>query len=272
MKDLEEEMAVELFEPDGRGIRLTAAGRIFADRARSILASVDTAVEEAKGVAEGRLGTAVIGFEQGATFTGALASLVAAFRRRIPRVGLQLIAMNSTEQQTALHDGAITFAYGTYRPTDDALTSMEMTSDRLGILLALEHRLARGTEIRLRDLVGERVILEPRESFPSLYADLISAARAQDVTLGMMSEVPDLEALLALVAIGDAVTFLARRTAELITAMSPVVWRPVIDLDIKLSDVVTWRAKDADMPVVRALIASAREVRPLLQHDAERGM
>jgi DNA-binding transcriptional LysR family regulator len=272
MKDLEEEMAVELFEPDGRGIRLTAAGRIFADRARSILASVDTAVEEAKGVAEGRLGTAVIGFEQGATFTGALASLVAAFRRRIPRVGLQLIAMNSTEQQTALHDGAITFAYGTYRPTDDALTSMEMTSDRLGILLALEHRLARGTEIRLRDLVGERVILEPRESFPSLYADLISAARAQDVTLGMMSEVPDLEAVLALVAIGDAVTFLARRTAELITAMSPVVWRPVIDLDIKLSDVVTWRAKDADMPVVRALIASAREVRPLLQQDAERGM
>jgi DNA-binding transcriptional LysR family regulator len=149
---------------------------------------------------------------------------------------------------------------------------MEMTSDRLGILLALEHRLARGTEIRLRDLVGERVILEPRESFPSLYADLISAARAQDVTLGMMSEVPDLETVLALVAIGDAVTFLARRTAELITAMSPVVWRPVIDLDIKLSDVVTWRAKDADMPVVRALIASAREVRPLLQQDAERGM
>jgi len=29
------------------------------------------------------------------------------------------------------------------------------------------------------------------------------------------------------------------------------------------------RAKDADMPVVRALIESAREVRPLLQHDAD---
>jgi DNA-binding transcriptional LysR family regulator len=271
MKDLEEEMAVELFEPDGRGIRLTAAGKIFADRARGILAGVDAAVEEAKSVAEGRLGTALIGFEQGATFTGALASLLAAFRRRTPRVGLQLIAMNSTEQQAALHDGAITFAYGTYRPTDDALTSMEMISDRLGILLALDHRLAQQAEIRLPDLVGERVILEPRESFPGLYADLISAARAKGVTLGVMSEVPDLEALLALVAIGDAVTFIARRTAELITAMSPVVWRPVIDLDITLSDVVTWRAQDADMPVVQALIDSAREVRLLLRQNAERG-
>lgn len=269
MKDLEEEMAVELFEPDGRGIRLTAAGRTFADRARSILASVDTAVEEAKGIAEGRLGTAIIGFEQGATFTGALASLVAAFRRRTPHVGLQLVAMNSTEQQTALREGTITFAYGTGRPTDDSLTCMEMTDDRLGMLLALDHRLARRPKIRLQDLVGERVILEPREFYPSLHADIISAARAQGVTLRVTSEVPDLEALLALVAIGDAVTFLARRTAGLITPMSPVVWRPVVDLDIKLSDVVTWRVKDTDTPVVQGLIASAREVQPLLQHDAD---
>jgi len=267
MKDLEEEMTVELFEPDGRGIKLTAAGKFFAERARSILASVDSAVEEAKGVAEGRLGTVAIGFEPGATFTGALAALVAAFRRRVPRVGLQLVAMNSPEQWTALHDGAITFAYGAYGPADDALTCMEMTSDRLGLLLALDHRLAHRTKIRLRDLVAERVILEPREFYPSLHADIISAARAQDVKLGVMSEVPDLEAVLALVAIGDAVTFLARKTAELITPMSPVVWRPVVDLDITLSDVVTWRVKDADRPVVRALIESAQEVRPLLRHE-----
>jgi len=39
----------------------------------------------------------------------------------------------------------------------------------------------------------------------------------------------------------------------------------------KLSDVVTWRAKDADTPVVPALIESAREVRPLLHQDAEHG-
>ncbi|MEU8206782.1 LysR family transcriptional regulator [Streptosporangium sp. NPDC049046] len=271
MKDLEEEMTVELFEPDGRGIKLTAAGKVFAERARGILASVDTAVEEAKGVAEGRLGTVAIGFETGATFTGALASLVAAFRRRAPRVGLQLIAMNSAEQRAALHDGVIAFAYGAHHPVDNALTCMEMTSDRLGTVLALDHRLASRTKIRLQDLMGERVILEPRESHPSLHADIVSAARAQDIAFGVMSEVPDLEALLALVAIGDAVTFLARKTAELVAPMSSVVWRPVADLDIKLSDVVTWRTKDTDMPVVRALIESAQEVRPHLRHDADHG-
>ena len=269
MKDLEAEMGVELFEPDGRGIKLTAAGKVFAESARSILTSVDAAVDQAKGVAEGRLGTVAIGFEPGATFTGALASLMAAFRRRAPRMGLQLIAMSSAEQWAALRDGAIVFAYGTYAPSDDALTGMEMTHDRLGMVLASNHRLARHTKIRLQDLVGERVVLEPRQLHPSLHADIISAARAQDVTLNVISEVPDLEVLLALVAIGDAVTFLARKTAELVTPMSSVVWRPIVDLDIKLCDVVTWRAKDADMPVVRALIESAREVQPLLQHDSD---
>jgi DNA-binding transcriptional LysR family regulator len=270
MKDLEAEMGVELFEPAGRGIKLTGAGKVFAERARSILASVGAAVDEAKGVAEGRLGTVVIGFEPGATFTGALASLMAAFRRRAPRIGLQLIAMSSVEQWAALRDGAIAFAYGTYAPSDPALACMEMTRDRLGILLALDHRLALRTNVRLRDLVGERVIVEPRQLYPSLHADIISAARARDVTLDLMSEAPDLEVLLALVAIGDAVTFLAKKTAELVSPMSPVSWRPVIDLSIELCDVVTWRAKDADKPVVRALIESAREVRPLLQPATDR--
>ncbi|WIX98235.1 LysR substrate-binding domain-containing protein [Amycolatopsis mongoliensis] len=261
MKDLEEEMHVELFEPDGRGIRLTAAGKVFAEKARGVLADVDAAVEEARGIAEGRLGTVVIGFEQGATFTGALASLMAAFRRRAPRIGLQLIAMTSTAQWTALHDGTISFGYGARRPTDDTLTSMEMTTDRLGLLLALDHRLAARPEVRLADLEGERVILESGESQPELHADIVSAVHAQEIALGGLAEAADLEALLALVAIGDAVTFLPKRTAEVVAPLSSVLWRPIVDLDLTLSDVVTWRTKDANLPVVRALIESAATMR-----------
>jgi LysR family transcriptional regulator, benzoate and cis,cis-muconate-responsive activator of ben and cat genes len=113
------------------------------------------------------------------------------------------------------------------------------------------------------------VLLERDQSSSELYAAIVSAARARAVTLSRVSEAPDLEALLALVAIGDAVTFLARRTAELVAPTSAVVWRPVVDLPIRLSDLVTWRVKDASTPVVRALIESAREVRPHLQKDAE---
>lgn len=269
MQDLEEEMGVELFEPEGRGIKLTAAGKAFAERARSILASVDAAVDEAKGVAEGRLGTVVIGFETGTTFMGALLSLVAAFRRRTPRVGLQLMPMSSVEQWTALRQGTIAFGYGAYAPTDDALGHLEMTRDRLGLLLSLDHRLARLKKIRLRDLERERVLLQPRQLYPRLHADLITAAHEQGVTLHVTAEVIDLEALMALVAIGDAVTFVGENISDMASQTS-MTWRPVEELHINLSEFVTWRAKDSGAPVMRALIDSAREVRAPLRPGASR--
>lgn len=267
MQDLEEEMGVELFEPEGRGIKLTAAGKSFAERARSILASVDAAVDEAKGVAEGRLGTVVIGFESGTTFMGALLSLVAAFRRRTPRVGLQLVPMSSVEQWTALRQGTIAFGYGAYAPSDDALGHLEMTRDRLGLLLSPDHRLARLKKIRLRDLESERVLLQPRQLYPRLHADLITAARAQGVTLHVTAEVIDLEALMALVAIGDAVTFAGEKISDMASQAS-MVWRPIEGLHLNLSEFVTWRAEDSRAPAVRALIESAREVRLPARHDA----
>ncbi len=269
MQDLEEEMGVELFEPEGRGIKLTAAGRSFAERARNILASVDAAVDEAKGVAEGRLGTVAIGFETGTTFMGALLSLVAAFRRRTPRVGLQLAPLSSVEQWAALRQGTIAFGYGAYAPTDDALDHLEMTRDRLGLLLSPDHWLARLKTIRLRDIEGERVILQPRQLYPRLHADLIAAAREEGATLRVTAEVMDLEALMALVAIGDAITFVGENISDM-AAHTAMTWRPVEGLRINLSEFVTWRAKDASTAVVKALIESAREVRSPALGEATR--
>ncbi len=269
MQDLEEEMGVELFEPEGRGIKLTAAGQTFAEKARSILASVDAAVDEAKGVAEGRLGTIVIGFETGTTFMGALLFLVAAFRRRTPGVGLQLLPMSSVEQWTALRQGTIGFGYGVYAPGDAALGHLEMTRDRLGLLLSPEHRLARLKKIRLRDIARERVLLQPRQLYPRLHADLITAAHEQGVALRVTAEVMDLEALMALVAIGDAVTFVGENISDM-ASQATMTWRPVEGLNIKLSEFVTWRAKDSVTPVVRALIDSARDVRAPMRADAAR--
>jgi DNA-binding transcriptional LysR family regulator len=267
MKDLEEEMGVELFEPEGRGIKLTAAGKAFAERARSILASVEVAVDEAKGIAEGRLGTVTLGFETGTSFMGALLSLVAAFRRRAPKVGLQLVPMSSIEQWSALRQRTIALGYGAYSPTDQSLGELEIARDRLGLLLSPDHSLARLKRLRLADLEGERVLLQPRHLYPRLHADLITSAHDQGVTLHVTAEVLDLEALLALVVIGDAVTFVSEKFCEPASHTS-LLWRPVEDLHLRLSEVVTWRAADAETPVVRALIESAREVSPLANRTA----
>lgn len=86
---------------------------------------------------------------------------------------------------------------------------------------------------------------------------------------GITAEVLDLEALLALVVIGDAVTFLSEKFLEPASQTS-LQWRPVEDLHIDLSEVVTWRVEDGRLPVVRALIESAKEVVSLTKRHERR--
>lgn len=258
MRDMQVEMGVELFAPVGRGIRLTAAGKAFAERARNILASVDTAVDEARGIAQGRLGSVHIGFETGTTFMGAFLSLIAAFRKRTPGAGLQLSPMSSIEQWAALRSRKIDFGYGVYAPTDDVLGHLEMSRDRLGLLLSPEHPLARNRTLNLADIENEHILLQPRQLYPRLHADLITAARLRGVTPRVAAEVLDLEALMALVVIGDAVTFVSEKFWEPASQVS-LLWRPVDDLDLYLSEFAVWRREDEGTPVVRALVDSAKQ-------------
>jgi DNA-binding transcriptional LysR family regulator len=261
VQDLAGEMGVALLEPAGRGIKLTAAGRRFAERARAILASVDAAVAEARGVASGQLGTVAIGFETGAILSGGLlASIVTSFRQRVPRVELDLRPMSSVEQWAALRAGTIDFGYGYDFPIGDgALRHLRIASDRLGVVVSADHRLAQRSRLRIKDLVSERVLLQPRQLYPRLHDDIIAAARAQGVVLDVRSGAVDGEALLTQVVIGEAVSFLGERSSAVL-GLTPVVWRPVSDLHVSETHVVLWRADD-DGPLIRSLLDCAREAR-----------
>src|SRR5205807_8459782 len=51
IRDLEDEVGVQLLERTAKSVRLTEAGRAFLDEARAILKRVDEAVLKARGVA-----------------------------------------------------------------------------------------------------------------------------------------------------------------------------------------------------------------------------
>ena len=257
MRDLQAEMGVELFEPAGRGVRLTAAGRRFAERARDVLADVDAAAEEARLTARGRIGTVAIGFETGTAYFGRLSSIVSAFRRREPRVTVDLTPMSSAEQWDALRSGRIALGYGYYAPDDPSLEHIVVSRDRLGLVVPHDHRLAARAQVGVVDLRDEPVLLQPRILYPRLHDDIVAAVRAHGITLNVTAEIVDLEALLTLVASGDAVTFLPEKQHRILL-LGSAVWRPIVDLGVQVSDVLMWRRADADAPLVRPLIDLAR--------------
>ena len=276
MQQLREEIGVDLFEPSGRGVKLTLAGRMFLERAKGILAAVDAAVGEAREATDGRIGTIGIGFEPGAGYFGCLSTIVAELRRRQPRVSVKLLPMISTEQWEALRLGEIALAYGNEVPDDSSLRSVVLSRTRIGIRLPKEHRLARKAKLKVRDLADESILMGPRRLRPRLYDDIIAAVRARGVVLKLAPEVVDGEAVWALVASGLGMTFAAENGARFLDASAALgrpgslqvgsgVWRPLSDLGVEVCDIVAWRADAARSALLRPLIEVVAEVRLRLQ-------
>lgn len=273
MQQLTEELGVALFEPSGRGIKLTSAGRMFLERAKTILSTVDAAVNEAREATNGQIGTITIGFGPGAAYAGALSTIVTKLRKRQPRVSVKLVPMFSAEQWQALRVGEIAFAYGNYVPEDPSLRSLVLARTRLGILLPSDHRLATKMKLKVDDLANEPVLMEPRRLHPRLHDDIIAAVRARGVVLNLAPQAVDREAIWTLVASGLGLTFAGESWARFLDAGEPVaaVWRPLSDLGVELRDIAIWRADAAQSALLRPLIEIVGEVRTELRNARSAG-
>ncbi|WP_082944509.1 LysR family transcriptional regulator [Mycolicibacterium elephantis] len=257
MRDLQTELGVELLEPFGRGVRLTPAGRAFATKANVILDSVDAAVEEVRLIGSGKVGTIPVGFETGTAYFGTLGSIMVALRRLHPRITVRLTPMSSAEQWEALRRGEISFGYGNYPPPDLSLNHIVVSRNPLGVVLHRNHPLASRPHFKTENLRGEPILMQPRSLYPRLHDDIIAAVRRRGVDLNVVAEVTDLEALLTLVATGDAASFMPENQVRVLL-LGEAVWRPVVDLDIELTEVAMWRPEDDDATLLRPLLDIVR--------------
>ncbi|KYF88743.1 LysR family transcriptional regulator [Sorangium cellulosum] len=269
MQQLEEEIGAELFEPSGRGVKLTTAGRLLLDRAKTILSDVDAAAKEVRETAEGQIGTVTIGFESGSAYIGPLSMILSRFRELAPRVNVELVPMSSAQQWDALREGQISLGYGNYVPDDSSLESVVLARHRLGIVVPKQHPLATASTINVKDLATEPVLMDPRKSNPRLYDDIIAAVRARGVTLNVASEILDGEALLTLVASGFGLTFGAEPAARFL-AVGTAIWRPVSDLGLEMLNIAMWRP-DAPSLLLKPLIGLVREL-GVAPRDRETGL
>jgi len=102
IQDLEEEVGFKLFDRLPRGVRLSAAGKLFLDDARRILQEVSEAATRAARVARGQSGTLRIGFTENASWRGVVPDSFRRFREQQPDAELQLQPAPSLEQLEAI--------------------------------------------------------------------------------------------------------------------------------------------------------------------------
>ena len=107
IQDLERELGYALFERIPRGVRLTAAGKLYLDDARRILKDVQDATRRAERVASGKAGTLRIGIATALSWNGMVAKSFREFRRRQPEVALELHHLVSIHQIEAIVAGRL---------------------------------------------------------------------------------------------------------------------------------------------------------------------
>jgi DNA-binding transcriptional LysR family regulator len=90
IKAIERELDVQLFYRMARGVELTDAGRTFLDRARSILASMESAFDATRSMARGEQGRISVGVMPTGPFHPFVPRVIRKFREKFPTVTLSL--------------------------------------------------------------------------------------------------------------------------------------------------------------------------------------
>lgn len=162
MATLQREVGVALLERTSRGISLTAAGQVLAERAATLLAAMSATEEElhrfGAGVPEVRLGV----FPTAGADLAPLA--IRMHRERHPKTKIALTPIHgcdSAAQVIASHiDIGLIWDYDyALQPTDPALERLELLADPLRIVLPVDHPLATESAVALHDLAEEEWVV-----------------------------------------------------------------------------------------------------------------
>jgi DNA-binding transcriptional LysR family regulator len=138
---LEAELGERLIDRLGKDLRLTDAGTLvldFARRFENLRQELVTAIAERRDNAAGRL---TIGANESTTLY--LLPHLARYRRRYPRVRVQVRRSLSSRIPSELIDGDLELGVISYQPQDDRLTTRVIYSDHLAFVVSPQHRLAR---------------------------------------------------------------------------------------------------------------------------------
>jgi DNA-binding transcriptional LysR family regulator len=201
IQQLEEELGARLFERTQKGVRLTPAGTAFLAEARQILTRTRLAAERSQAAAAGEIGKLEIGYFGSAIYS-VIPGLIRKFCRRHPQVDISLLPMSKKEQVDAIKDGRIHIGFGRYYPSDAEVTVETVARENVLLAIAEGHPLARDSSVALNKLLGNPIIVFPRDGRPSFADEIVRIVRRTGAEPQIGHEAIDLSSALALTAAG----------------------------------------------------------------------
>jgi DNA-binding transcriptional LysR family regulator len=173
IRDLELELGVTLFERRP-AVRLTDAGRVFVESARTILAEADRLAERTVLASRGEYGTIRVGYIYSAVFD-TLPELVAAMSKSHPGVTVDVRDGWTPELDAALLAGAYDLVLSRDMPQRLEYQRETLRCEGLVAVVGEGHPLVTGGRARLKDFAGQRFCHPPRRLVPGRYDFMMAA-------------------------------------------------------------------------------------------------
>jgi LysR family hca operon transcriptional activator len=153
IRDLENQVGVELLSRSVHGVELTAAGKAFLEHARLALMQVDAAVETARKAAQPARKTFAIGFQTGHEMNW-LPRAMHVLRDELKNIQVMISSDYSPDLAEALARGRLDLAFLRVEPGYD-LGYHVVDREPLIVLMPSDHRLTARETVRPQDFVGE---------------------------------------------------------------------------------------------------------------------
>lgn len=261
LRDLEQQLGTRLLHRGRRSaVSLTHAGEALLAESRIALGQLERAAVTARRAGRGEIGRLAVGYVASAALTGILAQRLGDFRTARPEVEVELSAMETPRQLTALAEGGLDIGF--LRPRSSYPEGIDtQVVHREGLLLAVaaRHPRAHG-QIKPSQLAQERFVLPQFDEQDGFEGHLAALARAGNFQPGPVLRVRDFITAVTLAAAGYGVALVPRSVTSL--SLTGVVYRPISGFEASAELAVAWRRNNTSA-VVRVFVERLRNSAPI---------
>ncbi len=184
IKDLERELGVQLFERTSTRVFLTDAGRRFLNEARAVLQHASRAIDAARQVGDGWVGSVRLGIAKG--LGDAVSRVMYEYMRFSPKVEFDVLDIPSGSQSKALLERNIDVGFMRPPIDDPQLISGVLFGEGFSVVLRRSSPLAKRKALRVRDLARETLLLIDRRISPGVYDRTLALFRDRSIGIKMI--------------------------------------------------------------------------------------
>jgi DNA-binding transcriptional LysR family regulator len=267
VRQLEEELGVELFVRDHHLLDLTDAGRVLLREAKALIAQTAHALEAVEKVKAGQAGVVRVGLAVGLGETATRVLL--AHAKPFPAVEVQCKDIFSTLQIKELVERRIDVGF--LRPPVDNgdLVSEVCYEERLLVVLSATSPLAKQKSVKMKDIVDLPLLMHERSIGVGVYDKVVDLFRNANITpnIAALSTRPDGEAVLARVASRQAYAIRMAPRWSPVDYGSRLVVLPLNEPGAWIELRMAWRRDERSTAVLAFLDTARKELKRIRQQN-----